>query len=556
MPYRRHAPPTPLLIGYDPVRDLPPDHLARLVEYVVEATVVPTGRVRAAGQPPYDPRLCLKVLIYSYCTGVRSSRLMQRHCRESLPYLFLTRGEHPSYRTLCSARVQLGDALEAVWLGLFAIAAEVGIERLGRITVDSTKLRANASPEAVVKAEEYAALRAELERIQAEIAAQDTREEQEEGAGRTELGKTVPAEQMRDILRRVRRQRQTARPTMAAPPPPPGGGTTETPPAAGTSPTLPGLGDDQETAAAPAAPPAAEAPGVEAPATEAPAVAATPPAWSGKLRQQIAAALEALTAAETEGRAHLCVTDPDARMMYGQRERQTRECHSFEVAVDQDLLVAAQATQEGSDHVRLAALVEAARAHEPGGVVGVDGDSGYYDRTTLVELLQAGVDLCIPDAQTACDLHRGQPIGTTRGRARGSIEFTYDPAADLYCCPEGNTLRRRSHAEGVTTYRATQPCATCPLRDQCLTQKRARFRTLKVVDDAEILEAARQQFATAEHQARYRHRGEQVETIFGFLRGTLGFTRWLLRGAQRVACEAQLFAAAYQFRKVLRVWAG
>src|SRR5260221_7422449 len=103
MGYRHHGPPAPLLIGYDPFRDLPLDHLARLIEYVVEETVKPKQRDPGPGQPPFDPRLCVKVLIYAYCTGVRSSRLMERNCKENLAYLFLTRGEAPSYHTLFTA---------------------------------------------------------------------------------------------------------------------------------------------------------------------------------------------------------------------------------------------------------------------------------------------------------------------------------------------------------------------------------------------------------------------------------------------------------------------
>src|SRR5688572_24071218 len=218
MSYRRYGPPTPLLIGYDPVRDLPPDHLARLVEQVVEQTVAPPRRDPGPGQPPYDPRLCVKVLIYSYCTGVRSSRVMERHCKESLPYLYLTRGDAPSYHTLCSARTEQGPLLEAVWEGLFAVAAAVGLERLGRLVVDSTKLRADASPEAVLVRDEFAAVRAELQRILAEATVVDAQEDTVGSTGRTELGKTVAPDQMRDILRRVRKQRTAA--SADAPEPP------------------------------------------------------------------------------------------------------------------------------------------------------------------------------------------------------------------------------------------------------------------------------------------------------------------------------------------------
>src|SRR5260221_7868704 len=139
MGYRNYPPPSPKLIGYDPVRDLPADHLARLVELVVEECVEPQPKAHGRGQAEFDPRLLIKVLVYGYATGVRSSRRLEQNCDESLPYLYLSRGDTPSYRTLCTARVALGRPLEAVWIGLFTVAAAAGIKRIGHLAVDSSK---------------------------------------------------------------------------------------------------------------------------------------------------------------------------------------------------------------------------------------------------------------------------------------------------------------------------------------------------------------------------------------------------------------------------------
>lgn len=204
MSYRPHPEPTPLLFGYDPVRDLPQDHLARLVESVVEETIRPMVRPKGPGAPPFDPRVCVKVLVYGYATGIRSSRQLERSSQESLPYLFLCRGDAPSYRTLCTARIEQKDLIEQVWVGLFAVASRVGIERMGKITIDSTKFRANASSEAVLKQKEYGAVLQELEQILAEAQEVDQKEEMQRAVSGTRLGKTVVRHQMRDILRRVR----------------------------------------------------------------------------------------------------------------------------------------------------------------------------------------------------------------------------------------------------------------------------------------------------------------------------------------------------------------
>jgi transposase len=520
MGYRFYPPAAPLLFGYDPARDLPPDHLARFVDQVVEESAAPPRRPPGPGQRPFDPRLPIKVLILGYATGVRSSRRLQRLCEESLPYLFLTRGDTPSYRTLCRVRVEHPDLIEQVWVALFTVADAVGMERVGQIVLDSTKLRANASPEAVVKAAEYDPVRQEILRILAEAKQVDEREADAGFLGESRLGQTVDREQMRTILRRVRKQRAREKRRRR-----------EGSPADGTA---------------------------EEAAEEA---GATRRLVSPQMRQRLTAAVAALEEAATAGRKHLCLTDPDARMMGEGREKQVRECHSFEVAVDRGagLLVAGQSCQEGNDNARLAELVAAAQEHEPEGVRAVDADSGYYRGDTVGELIAAGIDTCIPDSNTAGDLHRGQAIGTRRDQQRGQVAFEYDPAADSYRCPAGNELRRTQkrvhYGQAVTVYRAVRPCTGCGQAAACLRKAGAKHRTLKVGSYQTVLEAARQRFGEAEHQQRYQHRGEAVETVFGYVRGTLGYSRWLLRGAVRVACEARLLKMAYQIRKVHLRWA-
>jgi len=556
MSYRPYAPPSPLLIGYDPFRDLAPDHLARLVEAVVEEAITVPPDPPGPGQPPFDPRLPLKVLVYGYATGIRSSRRLAQLCAESLPYLFLTRGDTPGYRTLCRTRVDQSELIEQVWISLFTVAGERGLKRLGHLVVDSTKLRADASPEAVVKAAEYEALRAELARILEEAAQTDDREEQEGPRGTTRLGQVVEREQMRDIVRRVRQQlaaAKRARETVGSTPSKAdrGAGQRAAREAAAAHPGSVPTQEPPQEAAVPAAPPELPAPAVKPPLAAAPRRLLT-----RRMRQRVAAGLAALEAALAEQRQHLCLTDPDARMMGEGRSRRVQECYSFEVAVDREagLLVVGQVTQEPSDNARLEPLVAAAKAHEPAGVKAVDGDSGFYQGGPLGRLLRAGIDTCVPDSSTAGDLHRGQPVGTVQARTRGRVEFVYEPEADCYRCPEGNTLRRgkRRVAGGqkLVSYVAQRPCRGCPREGECLLYPEAQYRTVTVGEYQPELDAARARFDDPEHRERYRHRGEVVETVFGFVRGTLGYTRWLLRGVERVGYEARLIKLAYQLRKV------
>src|SRR3569833_294747 len=255
---------------------------------------------------------------------------MERNCKENLAYIFLTSGDTPSYRTLCTARTAEGAREEKVWEGLFDIAATVGLTRLGRITGDSTKIRADASPEAVLSREEYAAVRAELARIQVEVARVDAQEAVAEHVGRTELGKVVRHEEMRDILRRVRRELREERRRSAAVPAAPSphaapSGEDAQPPSASRDRPIGGVvtpdGGYGGNGTLPLVGVLASAQVAEETTTE---VGAKP--MSAKMLRQIRAALVAIEAAECKDRKHLCLTDPGARMMYGARHRVTREC--------------------------------------------------------------------------------------------------------------------------------------------------------------------------------------------------------------------------------------
>lgn len=509
MPYRPYSSSDLLLVGYDPARDLPLQHLARLVELVVEESLSPKYRPSGPGQPAFDPRLCAKVLVYGYATGVRSSRQLERLCQESLPYLFLTRGDAPSYRTLCNFRVLHSYLVEKVWIGMFAIAKEVNIPRLGRIVIDSSKVRADAGPEAVVRKDEYESVLTELRHILKEAQDADTHEDNDP-PGSTQLDKPVDAEQMRSILRRVRKQ-QT----------------------------------QQKKAVSQQVPPSTEAPG------------RLP--LGPRMKPRIEAAIAEIEAAQQEDRKHACLTDPDARMMGEGREKHVRECHSYEVAVDNGLLVTGQTSQSNVDNPRLQPIVDAAQKQEPDGVEAVDADSGYYSGDTIADLIQQGIDVCVPDPHTACDLHRTQPIGTTRQTSTGSVEMTYDPKANHYTCPQGNVLLYQNtvtnKGQQMRVYKAQTPCTGCPLRAACGNRAQSRYRTISVGTHSKALKAHLKRFSEAEHVQRYRQRAPAVETVFGCLRSLLGYNRWLLRGKKRVASEALLFTAALQVRKIHSSWA-
>jgi len=140
------------------------------------------------GQPPYDPRMMTVLLLYAYSQGVTSSRQIERRCREDLGFMYLTGDACPDHDTICAFRRQHLDAFKRLFLETLRIAEEAGVLKLGRIALDVSKIRANASKHKAMSyvrmPERLAALRAEIERLLTEADALDHAEDEQYGRGR------------------------------------------------------------------------------------------------------------------------------------------------------------------------------------------------------------------------------------------------------------------------------------------------------------------------------------------------------------------------------------
>src|SRR5712692_6264262 len=97
------------------------------------------------GQPPYDPRMMTVLLLYAYSQGLTSSRQIERRCREDLAFMYLTADAQPDDDTICAFRRRHLAAFTTLFLETLRIAQEAGGLTLGRIALDGTKMRANAS---------------------------------------------------------------------------------------------------------------------------------------------------------------------------------------------------------------------------------------------------------------------------------------------------------------------------------------------------------------------------------------------------------------------------
>jgi transposase/IS5 family transposase len=157
------------------------------------------------GMPPYHPRLMLKVLLYGYATGVRSSRRIEERLGADVNFMFLAGQARPDHKTIAEFRRRHLAAFEGLFLTALRLCQAAGLAKLGRVAIDGTKLKANASKHKAMSygrmTEREAVLRAEVQTILAEAEAVDQAEDARFGDAR---GDELPPELRRRATRLAR----------------------------------------------------------------------------------------------------------------------------------------------------------------------------------------------------------------------------------------------------------------------------------------------------------------------------------------------------------------
>ncbi len=201
--YRPYLPDQDLLLPPS-LRDwLPEDHLVYFVSDVVDQ--LDLTKIHAAygeerrGQPPYDPSLMTKLLVYGYCVGVFSSRRIQKRLQEDIPFKVLAASNEPDFRTISDFRKNHLGALQGLFEQVLEMALESGAMKLGRVSLDGTKVKANASKHKAMSygrmKEKQQQLKQEVQQLLAQAEAADAEEDKRHGRDRR--GDELPAELQR-----------------------------------------------------------------------------------------------------------------------------------------------------------------------------------------------------------------------------------------------------------------------------------------------------------------------------------------------------------------------
>lgn len=126
---------------------LPERHLARFVVEMVEELELGEmeRRYRGSGKAAYPPSVMVSLLFYGYATGVFSSRKLEEATYDSVAFRYIAGNRHPDHDTIAYFRRRFMKELEGLFVQLLVLAKETGFLKLGHVSLDGTKIKANAS---------------------------------------------------------------------------------------------------------------------------------------------------------------------------------------------------------------------------------------------------------------------------------------------------------------------------------------------------------------------------------------------------------------------------
>lgn len=194
----------PLLLAPSLQDWLPENHLARFIADVAEQLDLSKiygeyGRRDGRGQAGYHPLLLTRLLLYGYCIGVSSSRVMERKTHEDVAFRYLAADQHPDHDTIAAFRQQHLKTLAELFRQSLQLCQKAGLVKLGHVAIDGSKLAANASKH---KAMSYGRMTETEEKLRAEVEAMLRRAEETDAAEDRQYGKGKRGDELPEELAR------------------------------------------------------------------------------------------------------------------------------------------------------------------------------------------------------------------------------------------------------------------------------------------------------------------------------------------------------------------
>jgi len=399
--FRPYDPDQAFLLPPSPSDWLPKDHIALFVRDVVaQLDLVPILRTydrSAGGAPAHHPQMMVSLLLYAYSQGVPSSRKIERKTYEDVAFRVLAAGQHPDHSRISDFRRVHLKALGDLFFQVLKLCQKAGMVQLGHVSLDGTKVKANASKH---KAMSYGRMNEDDQKLRARVSdlllkaeRADAEEDREEGPGRrkSELPEDLQYAQTRmEKIRQLKAElEEEAKSPPASPPGPPSGG---------------GGPKGQKAQALPALP------RHRIPTTE-----------DGK----------------PTAMAQRNFTDPESRVMRAGKNEYV-QAYNCQLAVDskEQVIVAQAVSNQPPDVEYFVPMLERTRRNCGAYPRRSTADSGYYSQANVEHALAKGVDPYIATGRLkhheTAKATRGKPLATMTPKERMARKLATKRGAQIY----------------------------------------------------------------------------------------------------------------------------
>ena len=447
--FKPYQPNQLLLLPPDMRQWLPEDDLSYFIMDVVNeldlSAIYQSYNSSKGGQPPFAPKMMTSLLLYAYCVGIPSSRKIEKATYYQIPFRIIAADQHPDHDTIAEFRKRHLKALSGFFVQALLLCRQVGLVKLGHVSLDGTKVKANASKH---KAMSYGRMEKKAEELEGEVKrllaqAQAVDEAEDARYGKDKRGDELP-EELRFKQNRLRKIKEAMK-----------------------------------------------------------SLDANSKAKADVKREEIRLKEQAL---EKEGRkrkgkkpkdpsdkpepkAQYNFTDPESRIMKDGASKSFEQAYNCQAAVDEEsqIIIATKVTQQANDKRQLELLVEEIKKNTDGETPEkLSADSGYFSEF--------------------------------------NVEYLEGECVDGYIA-----TNRQKHGDAPEL-------AGCG----------------RIAKDATKQERMTRKLRTKKGRETYSKRKQIVEPVFGQIKETRGFRRFLLRGLENVSAEWDLICLTHNLLKLFR----
>lgn len=519
---------------------IPPNHLVRVINETVERLdIEPLLKTyKGGGTSSYHPLMLLKVLLYAYVEGIYSSRKIAKALRENVHFMWLSGMQRPDFRTLNNFRSgRLKEHIDTIFASLLLFLVESGYVDLESYFVDGSKFMANAHRYSYVwkknvtryrksVLERIEQLLAEIERVNEEENRRYGNKDLEELGDRGSVDEGERDSLVRELNEELGQLKPPDEPVKEE----------QEPKSEEISSKIEELEKQLEE-------------------QEGDGTSQKKRRLLKQVKEQLLPRLRRYEAqAEQLGkRGNYSKTDPDATFMRFKGDVLAAG-YNILMGCQNQFILNFSVHQNAADSACFIAHMEKFRALSGKLPENAVGDGGFGNEENYRYLQRHGIGNYLKDNLFHREKKRKQKAPYSRSN------FTYDEQRDVFICPEGQELffeeeRLKETGTGylrrIRQYRS-RSCGGCPARRQCCKGEGERG-----VEFSPLLETLKKQarcnLESAKGQRLRRRRGVEIETIFGHLKFNKKYSRFLLRGLEKVNVELGLLSIAHNLEKMFNL---